>query len=120
MRTLLCCDSGLTEVIILQPVHKKLVLIVFSYQLAAKAHACLHIDKASPEPLLFAHMKYGSRERLKPKCELLPSLITPPWAIKGGFCVCAVHSHNHGFPSITKKTQQCAQYISFFHYIAFE
>ena len=33
----------------------------------AKAQVSLHIRTVSPEPSLFAHMKYGSRRRVHPK-----------------------------------------------------
>ena len=38
-----------------------------SHRQPAKAQASLHICAVSPEPLLFAHMKYGSRQRVQPK-----------------------------------------------------
>ena len=37
-----------------------------SHRRPAKAQASLRIRAVSPEPLLFAHMKYGSRERVQP------------------------------------------------------
>ena len=38
-----------------------------SHRRPAKAQASLRIYAVSPEPSLFAHMKYGSRRRLRPK-----------------------------------------------------
>ena len=38
-----------------------------SHRQPAKAQASLHIQAVSPELLLFAHMKYGSRRRVRPK-----------------------------------------------------
>ena len=40
-----------------------------------KAQASLRIRPVSPEPLLFAHMKYGSRRRVQPKIRHL----APHW-----------------------------------------
>ena len=37
-----------------------------SHRRPAKAQASLHIRAVSPEPSLFAHMKYGSRRRVRP------------------------------------------------------
>ena len=38
-----------------------------SHRWPAKAQASLRICAVSPEPSLFAHMKYGSRRRVRPK-----------------------------------------------------
>ena len=38
-----------------------------SHRRPAKAQASLRICAVSPEPSLFAHMKYGSRRRVRPK-----------------------------------------------------
>ena len=38
-----------------------------SHRRPGKAQASLRICTVSPEPLLFAHMKYGSRQRVRPK-----------------------------------------------------
>ena len=38
-----------------------------SHRQPGKAQASLRICTVSPEPLLFAHMKYGSRQRVRPK-----------------------------------------------------
>ena len=48
----------------------------FSHRRPAKAHASLLIRAVSPEPLLFALMKYGSKGRLlnRPKIRHLVSL----------------------------------------------
>ena len=36
----------------------------------AKAQASLRIRAVSPEPSLFAYMKYGSRRRVQPKSDI--------------------------------------------------
>ena len=38
-----------------------------SHKRPAKAQASLRVRAISPEPSLFAHMKYGSRGRVRPK-----------------------------------------------------
>ena len=38
-----------------------------SHRRPAKAQASLHIRAVSPEPLLFAHMEYGNRRRVRPQ-----------------------------------------------------
>ena len=38
-----------------------------SHRRPAKAQASLRIHAVSPEPSLFAHMKYGSRQKVRPK-----------------------------------------------------
>ena len=45
-----------------------------SHRRPAKAQANLRIRAVSPEPLLFAHMKYGSRQRVRPKIRHLAPL----------------------------------------------
>ena len=40
----------------------------------AKAQASLRINAVSPEPSLFAHMKFGSRRRVQPKIRHLALL----------------------------------------------
>ena len=45
-----------------------------SHRRPAKAQANLHICAISSEPLLFAHMKYGSRRRVPPKIRHLAPL----------------------------------------------
>ena len=45
-----------------------------SHRRPAKAQASLRIRAVSPEPLLFAHMKYGSRRRVWPKIRHLAPL----------------------------------------------
>ena len=42
-----------------------------SYRQPTKAQASLRIRAVSPEPLLFAHIKYGSRRRVQPKIRQL-------------------------------------------------
>ena len=45
-----------------------------SHRRPAKAQASLRIRTVSPEPLRFAHMKYGSRRRVRPKIRHLAQL----------------------------------------------
>ena len=45
-----------------------------SHRRTAKAQASLHIRAVSPEPLLFAHMKYESRLKVRPKIRHLAPL----------------------------------------------
>ena len=45
-----------------------------SHRRTAKAQVSLRIHAVSPEPSLFAHMKYGSRQRVRPKIRHLASL----------------------------------------------
>ena len=45
-----------------------------SHRRLAKAQASLHIHAVSPERSLFAHMKYGSRRRFRPKIRHLAPL----------------------------------------------
>ena len=45
-----------------------------SHRRPAKAQASLRIRGVSPEPSLFAHIKYGSRRRLRPKIRHLAPL----------------------------------------------
>ena len=45
-----------------------------SHRRPAKAQASLRICTDSPKPLLFAHMKYGSRGRVRPKIRHLAPL----------------------------------------------
>ena len=45
-----------------------------SHRRPAKAQASLRIRAVSPEPSLFAHMKHGSRRRVRPKIRHLAPL----------------------------------------------
>ena len=45
-----------------------------SHRRPAKAQASLRIRAVSPEPSMFAHMKYGSRRRVRPKIRHLVPL----------------------------------------------
>ena len=54
-----------------EPAHEIMVLITWR---TAKAQASLRIPAVSPEPSLFAHMKYGSRRRVRPKIRHLAPL----------------------------------------------
>ena len=51
----------------------------------AKAQASLRIRAVSPEPSLFAHMKYGSRRRFRPKIRQLPHWIAAHAGLKNEF-----------------------------------
>ena len=50
-----------------------------SHRRLAKAQASLRIRTVTPEPLLFAHMKYGSRQRVQPKIRHLAPLDDCAW-----------------------------------------
>ena len=52
----------------------------FSHRRPAKAQASLRICAVSPEPSLFAQMKYGSRRRVRPKIRHLAPLDRSEWA----------------------------------------
>ena len=58
-----------------------------SHRRTAKAQASLRFRAVSPEPLLFAHMKYGSRRRVRPK-------IRHPTPLDG--CACAFEEWVYG------------------------
>ena len=45
-----------------------------SYRRSAKVQAILRIHSVSPEPSLFAHMRYGSRQRVRLKIRHLAPL----------------------------------------------
>ena len=45
-----------------------------SHRRPAKAQVSLRILAVSPEPFLFAHIKYGSRRRVRPKIRHLAPL----------------------------------------------
>ena len=47
----------------------------------------LHINKVSPEPLLFAYMKYARRGRHGSKCGLLELLNMPARHLKGAISI---------------------------------
>ena len=53
-----------------------------SHRWPAKAQVRLSFRAVSPEPLLFAHMKYGSRRRVQPKIRHLAPLDGCAFAIK--------------------------------------
>ena len=57
---------------IFEPAHEIMALI--TKRRTAKAHASLRIGAVSSEPSLFAHMKYGSRPRVRPKIKHLAPL----------------------------------------------
>ena len=56
-----------------------------SHRQPAKAQASLHICTVSPEPLLFAHMKCGSRWRVLPKIKYLAPLDGCACVLKNDF-----------------------------------
>ena len=45
------------------------------WYLSHRPQASLHIHAVSPEPSLFAHMKYGSRRKVRPKIRHLVPLV---------------------------------------------
>ena len=51
-----------------------------SHRWPAKAQASMRIPAVSPEPSLFAHIKYGSRRRVRPKIRHLAPLDGCAWA----------------------------------------
>ena len=51
----------------------------------AKAQACLRIHAVSPEPSLFAHIKYGSRRRVQPEIRYLAPLDVCTYAFENEF-----------------------------------
>ena len=53
-----------------------------SYRRPAKAQASLCIRAVSPEPSLFAHLKYGSRRRVRPNIRDLDPLVGCACAFK--------------------------------------
>ena len=57
-----------------EPAHEIMVLWYLSHRRPAKAQSSLRIRAVSPEPSLFAHMKYGSRRRLRLKTRHLALL----------------------------------------------
>ena len=50
------------------------IMIQLSHRRPARAQANLPIRAVSPEPSLFAHMKYGNRRRVRPNIRHLASL----------------------------------------------
>ena len=50
-----------------------------------KAQVSLHISAVSPEPLLFAHMTYGSRQRVRPKIRHLTHWMAAHACLKNEF-----------------------------------
>ena len=55
-----------------EPAHVRLWYL--SHRRPAKAQACLRIHKVWPEPSLFTHRNYGSRQRVRPKSRNLAPL----------------------------------------------
>ena len=58
------CSPGSTNELVVEPAHDVMDL---SHRRPAKAQASLCIPAVSPEPLLFAHIKYGNKRRVQPK-----------------------------------------------------
>ena len=56
-----------------------------SHRRPAKAQASLRIRAVSPEPSLFAHTKYGSRQTVRPKIRHLPHWIAAHARLKNEF-----------------------------------
>ena len=67
--------------------HFGLGLTLILHLRVAKAQMRLHLHAALSEPWLLAFTKYGSRGRLRPKLDLLPS-----WISQGGFWAYAISS----------------------------
>ena len=68
-----------------KPAHER--LWYFSHRRPAKAQASLRICAVSSEPLLFTHMNYGSRRRVRPKIRHLAPL---------NGCACAFEEQVYG------------------------
>ena len=60
-------------------------LFYLSHRRPAKAQASLRICAVSPEPSLFAHIKYGSRWRVRPKIRHLPHWMAAHALLKNEF-----------------------------------
>ena len=56
-----------------------------SHKRPAKAQASMSIHAVSPEPSLFAHMKYGSRRRVRPKSDICPHTMAAHARLKNEF-----------------------------------
>ena len=56
-----------------------------SHRRSAKAQASLRIRAVLPEPSLFAHMEYGSRQMVRPKFKHLATLDGCTCALKNEF-----------------------------------
>ena len=56
-----------------------------SHSPPVKAQASLHIHTVLPEPSLFAHMKYESRRRVRPKSDIKPHWMTAHARLKNEF-----------------------------------
>ena len=64
-----------------------------SHRRPAKAQASLRVRAVSPEPSLFAHIKYGSRRRVRPKIRHLAPL---------DVCTCAFEEWIYGGQTVSK------------------
>ena len=69
----------------------------------ANAQASLHIRAVTPEPSLFAHMKYGSRRKVRPKIRHLAPL---------DVCTCAFEEWVYGGRKVPK-SHELAQVCNF-------
>ena len=68
-------DTGLSNWDFLQEDFSQLMRLWYlPHRRPAKAQESLHICAVSPEPSLFAHIKYGSRRRIQPKIRHLAPL----------------------------------------------
>ena len=79
----------------------------FSHRQPVKAQATLRICAVSPEPLLFAHMKYGSIQRVKPKISHLASL---------DGCACGFEEWIYGGQKVPK-SHEFSHFIFFRFYL---
>ena len=60
-------DNDFQDICITLHMSQLMRLWYLSHRRPAKAQASLRIRAVSPEPSLFAHIKYGSRRRVRPK-----------------------------------------------------
>ena len=74
-----------------------------SYRWPAKAQASLRICAVSPEPSLFAHMKYGSRRSIWPKIRHLTQL---------DGCACVFKEWVYGGRKVPKSQELAHLYIT--------
>ena len=81
-----------------------------SHRRPAKAQASLRIRAVSPEPSLFAHMKYGSRRRVRPKFRHLAPL---------DGCACAFEEGVYGGQKVPKSHELAPlMFVAYLCYIS--
>ena len=73
------CHRGLLQMHFLVHLSQFTRLWYLSHRRPAKAQASLRIRAVSSEPSLFAHMKYGSRRRIRPNIRHLAPLDGCAW-----------------------------------------